>query len=491
MQTTRMRSSLRASWLVATAGCLLAATAHANGPRVAPIAADTRQQILDCTFEVLSSMREGSTREGSIRDGAQSVAAGSGGELVRVAGTASCFGDGQLVTAAHVFDQVLGGRFEAPVVRDRHGRVYPVESIVRYSMRDDYVVFTAAGLAADGARPHASSVAAADTLYLAWRRADGDVAFSKTQYRGRSTLETLGREGWIEFGPAPGHGASGAALFDANGRVVGLINSRATEAADSSGFAVPIEQVEAASTEWADIAMRDPLRVLSMASQRNQPLIGGIPLPSPYAKFEQHMTEVRRTYFAHMLPYSLSLAGEDAPMSDSQRAQLCAALGTGYCDDVASGAVTTPVRAEKLSRGCSPLWNGVGAALIRCTSARASLAAASYGRRFIGPPPAPCTNDDALGDVIASDSFTDHTGAQWQVRAWPVHGCDWVVLSMSRATSEGTVTLMRGAPSAYAEPAVMQLKALTSVACERCRGGVVEEAAVLAEVRTTPAELQR
>jgi hypothetical protein len=446
---------------------------------------------VDCTFEVTSSVREGWLRNEPFRIGAQVIAAESGGELLRIAGTASCFGDGQLVTAAHVFDQVLGGRFETPVVRDRRGRIFPVDKIIRYSLRDDFVVFTAAGLSANRARPHASSADLSDELYFAWRERDGGIAFSKAKYRGRSTLEKLGRSGWIEFSPAPGHGASGAALLDATGRVVGLINGRSSEDADASAFAVPIELLEAASTEWAAITMRDPLWVLDMPSERNQPLIGGIPLPAPYAKFEKHMIEVRRTYFAHMLPYSLSLAGEDAPMSDSLRTQLCAALGAGYCGEAHGDVAVTPVRAEKKSRGCSAAWSGVGAALVRCASSRSSLVPAGYGRRFMAPPPAPCTNDDALGDVVATDSFTDHTGAQWTVSAYPMYGCDWVVLSMSRAVADGTLTLMRGAPSAYAEPAVMQLKALTSVSCDGCKNGVAEDGAVLAEVREVQGEVKR
>ena len=36
-------------------------------------------------------------------------------------------------------------------------------------------------------------------------------------------MEKLGRDGWIEFGPAPGHGASGAALFDSTGHVGGPV----------------------------------------------------------------------------------------------------------------------------------------------------------------------------------------------------------------------------------------------------------------------------
>jgi hypothetical protein len=492
MRTAPLRFIHRASLL---ALMMLGALATSHPARASAPDANTRRAILECTFEVLAQMP-----------------AGAGAPLVRVAGTAFCFGNGELATAAHVLDQVLGSRFSAPVIRDRAGRTYAIERILRYSTGDDFAVFTASGLPEMAARPHgaiandsaefAAGEARGKTLYLAWRRADGDIAFGNTRYRGRSTLANLGRDGWIQFGPAPGHGASGAALLDDAGRVVGLVNSRSSELADADGFAVPIQHVENASAEWAEITVRDPLRTLSMPSERNMPLIGGIPLPAPYARFEQHMIEVRKTYFAHTLPYSLSLSGGGAPLSDAQRQDLCAALGTGYCDDDRSD-VTTPVRAETRGRGCTVAWNGVGAALVRCGTRRemtatragddirAQIAMASAGQAASQTPPAPCTSRDPLDSLMATDSFTDHTGSEWQTRAWAVRGCDWVVISMSRPVADGTLAFVRGAPSAYADAAAMQLKALTSIRCAGCGGGDSLEDAVLAEVRGVQSEVSR
>lgn len=443
-----------------------------------------KQAIVDCTFEVL----------------AQSPAAASNtralgpAPLVRVAGSAFCFDDGELATAAHVFEPVLGGRFEVPFVRDRDGRTYKVESVLRYSMSSDFVTFRVAGLAPRTARPHNSSNDIGTTLYLAWRERDGEIAFGSTQYRGRTTLPAFGRDGWIQFGPAPGHGASGAALFDDQGRIVGLINNRSSERADALGYAVPIRAIEEASTQWGEVAQNDPMRVLGMPSERNHPLIGGIPLPASYARFDKHMADVRRTYYAHMLPYSLSLGGADAPLSDDQRTGLCAALGPEYCID-ASQAVASPARATQYTRGCDVAWNGVGAALVRCTARnemsssrmmddpRAQAAALRVGQRFVQPPPAPCTSDDGLDPATPVDSFTDHTGAQWQIRASTARGCDWGVISMARALPTGMLTFVRGAPSAYLDAAVMQLKALTSIRRDGDRNGNGEiKDAVLAGV---------
>ena len=441
--------------------CLVPALAVAGAPR---IDGRVKQAILDCTFEVLAQSPASTSENRAFAPA----------PLVRVAGSAFCFGDGELASAAHVFEPVLGGRFEVPFVRDRAGHTYQVESIVRYSMRDDFVTFKVAGLPAPEARPHNTSDEIGDTLYLAWRERDGEIAFDRTRYRGRTTLPVFGRDGWIQFGPAPGHGASGAALFDDQGRVVGLINNRSSERPDALGYAVPIRAMETASLQWGDVSLHDPMRVLGMPSERNQPLIGGIPLPAPYARFDKHMADVRRTYYAHMLPYSLSLGGADAPLSDQQRASLCDALGPEYCLDPTQ-ATATPARATQYARGCDAPWNAVGAALVRCTArdaitssrmmddARAQAAALNTGQRFVQPPPAPCTAEDGLDPATALDSFTDHTGASWQLRASAARGCDWIVISMARALPEGTLTFVRGAPSAYVDAAVMQLKALTSI----------------------------
>ena len=195
-------------------------------------------------------------------------------------------------------------------------------------------------------------------------------------------------------------------------------------------------------------------------------------------------------------------------MSDAQRIALCSALDRGYCAD-SNEASMTPVRADqnatsRRSRGCDVAWNGVGAALVHCgardaiatslaaNDARAEKASMSLGRRFAPAPPAPCTNADPLEGPAATDTFSDRTGARWQVRAWSMRGCDWVVLSMSRATPDGPLTFIRGAPSAYADAAAMQLKALTAIRREGdpAADGETKDA-VLAELGGVQGEVSR
>ncbi len=96
----------------------------------------TRREILDCTFEVISILRDADGRPSRW-----------------LVGTAYCVGDGTLATAAHVLDEALGGRYDAPVIRDRKGQIHSIDRVLRYSMPDDFVVFTAKGLETRPAPP--------------------------------------------------------------------------------------------------------------------------------------------------------------------------------------------------------------------------------------------------------------------------------------------------------------------------------------------------
>jgi hypothetical protein len=138
------------------------------------------------------------------------------------------------------------------------------------------------------------------------------------------------------------------------------------------------------------------------------------------------------------------------------------------------------------------VWNGIGAALVHCNArdvaaispedARTRLAALAVGERFVQAPPPPCTSEDGLDPTAAVDSFIDHTGAQWHVQSSLARGCDWMVISMARPLAGGMLMFVRGAPTAYADAALMQLKTLTSIERDGDRSGNGEiKDAVLAE----------
>ena len=158
MQTTPtlFRSTALFAWIALATSICAQADAPAAGA-TSTLDGDTQQAVLDCTFEVIALLR-----------------GADGQPTMRISGTAFCLGDGKLATAAHVFDQALGGRFEAPVVRDRHGHVYAIDRVLRYSMSDDFIVFTAEGLTTPNARALEMTGAVTDKLHVAWRRGDGD-----------------------------------------------------------------------------------------------------------------------------------------------------------------------------------------------------------------------------------------------------------------------------------------------------------------------------
>ena len=450
---------------VLLASCALAAAVHAHGAEsFSSLTPEIRREILDCTFEVISIMRDADGRPSRW-----------------LVGTAYCIGDGTLATAAHVFDQTLGGRYDAPVLRDRRGRIYPVDRVLRYSMPDDFVVFTATGLETRRAPHTNTSGEVTNRLYVASRRADGELALMETRFRGRTTAATYGHDGWIQFGPAPGHGSSGGALLDEQGHLVGIIRSRSSERDDAIAFAIPIAHIEAASTSKGTLRMDDPLTVLDMPSNQNLSLQSDVTLPASYTRFAHDQVQAREAYFAYLLPFSLSLEGNDAVLSDEQRKRLCVALGDAYCEqNVRGGLIEVASRErgapEHPARGCDIAWVGVGAALIRCANMRAQAEAAVLGREALQREDATCPLSEPLDWTAREELFADPAGAIWRIRSWPVRACDSTIVTMSRRTLDGMLTLVRGAPSGYATVAIQQLKALTNLRCASCASAPTPDA---------------
>src|SRR3546814_18767599 len=66
-------------------------------------------------------------------------------------GTAFSIGDGRYVTAAHVLMTGANSLWGPPALRDNGGKVYAIDKIVKFSMQQDFVVFTLA-------QPHGAGV---------------------------------------------------------------------------------------------------------------------------------------------------------------------------------------------------------------------------------------------------------------------------------------------------------------------------------------------
>ena len=57
-------------------------------------------------------------------------------------GTAFAIGPNEFVTAAHLLDAAIGGRFESPVLVDAQQVEYRIADILQFSEKQDYVIFS-------------------------------------------------------------------------------------------------------------------------------------------------------------------------------------------------------------------------------------------------------------------------------------------------------------------------------------------------------------
>jgi len=428
---------------------LFALSAHAES-----LDANTENAVRDCTFEVISTLRDPRGRV-----------------IVSIGGNAYCLGDGTVATAAHVFDPALSGHFDALELRDRKGRAHAIDRVLRYSVPDDFVVFTAIGLDTPRTPPSNNSGTVTDRLFVA--RIQGEhYLVTDAQFQGRTSDATYAHAGWIKFSPSPGHGSSGGGLLDAKGRLVGIIRSQSSERADAIAIAIPVAYIESTSTSEGMLGMAESMKnLLDMPSRLDEGPGGKVSLPAEYPLFARAVMQARDTYFSDAIPLALSQEGTQAPLSDGQRRALCAALGGDYCGG-AGGKLTAVARLEAPSATrCTLAWSGVGVAFVRCPTRNGQAAeskAIARARDELRRQHAACAEADRLGRPVDLDSFVDGTGAQWSIRAWPTGGCESMVVAMARATAEGMLSFVRGVPSGYRDQAVMQLKALVNLQCTSC-----------------------
>jgi serine protease Do len=71
-------------------------------------------------------------------------------DAYRPIGTAFAIAPDRYVSAAHVIGSGAGSQFGPPALRDEAGQVYAIAQVIKYSAREDFVVFKAPGRWAPG-----------------------------------------------------------------------------------------------------------------------------------------------------------------------------------------------------------------------------------------------------------------------------------------------------------------------------------------------------
>jgi len=170
-------------------------------------------------------------------------------------GTAFALGGNCYVTAAHVLDIGIGSPMGAPALRDASGHVYAIDKIIKFSLGQDFVVFSltqqppnTATLETD-TKPELN-----ETVYAVGNALGTGVIVRDGLYTSDTPEDQDGRWKWMRFSAAASPGNSGGPLLDKDGKIIGIVLMKSPN--ENLNYALPIDELLKAPDNLAVIDKR-------------------------------------------------------------------------------------------------------------------------------------------------------------------------------------------------------------------------------------------
>jgi serine protease Do len=404
-------------------------------------------------------------------------------------GTAFAIGPNEFVTAAHLFNTAIGGHFELPVLVDSRRTEYTIADILKFSEREDYVVFSLSRPPRINPFEIRPAQQTTPDLYFAGWHADGTITIEHGTFSGMTRDEQSGQFDWLRFsGPIWG-GVGGGPLFDGSGRAVGIVQASARDR--GANYALPIGLLADGAPEAASIHAMDMLRSLMPAVSSVEPLKAEIPLPMPLAKFANELQQLRLEYFERVIGPLLDATRRNFVLEGAGAAEVCNLLNGSNCQCKARAGVSgtllldqSPpsdlIRKVESSEDAVEQIAGTVVARIRDGSTGAArerdvtndprhhleLVLRKQLSAHLPLPVSPKSSSLAGADQDAV--YVDFHERAWHLRSWPLLDQDLEVVSLARKVPDGNVILTRIVPASLSYAAQLQLKFLANVIYFEC-----------------------
>jgi serine protease Do len=396
-------------------------------------------------------------------------------------GTAFAITPDTFVTAAHVFGAGVGSQFGLPGIRDSAGKVYPIDRVIKYSLHEDFAVFTVSGGAAVTPFATSAAVAVDDPIFAVGNALGEGVVIRDGLLTSQTPEPQDGKWKYLRFSAAASPGNSGGPLLDAQGRVVGVVIAKSPN--ENLNYAVPIERVLSGSDK---VAVFDTRESFGIPKVLQGTIVGewrdSFALPLPFAEFS-------REFRASLLKY---FKEQQAKLLTSQAAELFPKGASGKLlaklyesddptlvkqqDDRSWSVNSCGEGAETPLQGDGRVWtcpDPASAQLFRVQYPGTAADEHHYHDtrefmdlvlkavklpRMIGPQPVRVTS---LGQAQQESLLRDRFGRVWQLRSWSLGFADAYIIVLALPTPDGYVGLMSYSPSALADATTATLKFFT------------------------------
>lgn len=444
---------------------LVAALAAWSAAHAAPLTAAQEKVVRDATFEVV--MRKPTddplTYEKPLPLDLLPFSIRS--DTHAPVGTAFCIGANQYVTAAHVLGTSLGSFYGAPQVRDRAGKIHDIDQVLKYSIAEDFVVFSLREPPAIQPLPMNDSPVINSRVFAVGNALGDGIVMRDGVFTSETPEEMDGAWRWLRFSAAASPGSSGGPLLDESGNAIGLIIAASPN--ENLNFALPLSRIMAAPGT-ASFKTRSTFRLPVMSETLHTRLDETIPLPAPMDEFRRDAIELLNGADERwQQEYLQKYGGRIFPRGDKAQRLLYTPrmLATPFLvmeaenkewdAQIPGGA--TDIRLDGdyfLHMGyiagvtIMKLHHREDSAVARLFSdSRAYMDLLLQGLNFkrpVGPEQVTITS---LGVAEDESEHVDSWGRKWQLRSWGLPSEDLRVHSLSLPLPDGCAIIMAVAPA--------------------------------------------
>lgn len=395
-------------------------------------------------------------------------------------GTAFAIGPNTYVTAAHVLMTGYQSLWGPPALRDAAGKVYTIDTIDKFALRRDFVVFTLKN--PPPVKPLAVNTDPTlnQAVYSVGNALGTGIVIRNGLYTSNTPEDQDGAWKWIRFSAAASPGNSGGPLLDQSGRVIGVVLMKSAN--ENLNYALPMREVMDAPADLARYDDRMTYQLDVFDARETGTFKGEFKLPLALPAFFDAYARVFDPYLASQLKGLLA-----------QQAANLFPDGQGSHQLLYSGASMDGFP-QLITRNSDGVWGVAGRAATRITLPSSGhvaggtvgqsvlfhlrkpddvpaaklhrdpkavmdmLLKTGFMRRPVGPERVLVTS---LGQPAETGTWNDRWGRHWQTWGWPVPYANGYVTVFALPTPDGYALLMRLTEASSRTDTTLDLRALT------------------------------
>lgn len=376
-------------------------------------------------------------------------------------GTAFAIGPNRFVTASHVMN--LGGesQWEEPLLRDRNGTLYRVDSIIKYSQRRDFVVFSLKG---GRGRTYFKTNRAPQLnqrVFAVGNALGEGVVIRDGLFTSATPEEEEGAWKWIRFSAAASPGNSGGPLLDGSGRVIGVVLKKSPN--ENLNVALPISEVMNAKENMAHLHGKTWYSLPVMSRYKGGTGDKFLRLPQSYQQLKRTLVEyANHTYYTNAKNYFNEVQDQLFPNGSGSK-PLLASPPSGMFpslarmkDDGYWEAQNIRTTSVDLGQNGGIVYGELASSLVFSlrkpdnvtldqlySDGKLFMDLVLRGLNFSRSIGESSIRITSFGSPLEQYPFKDYYGRTWLVKTWLREYDDTKVVTFSLPTPEGGVTLMR------------------------------------------------